>query len=641
MYKRLFSLIVALFIVNATYAQEEAWMPDPALREAVRATLEIPEGIPLNTNDMQRLYTLISNNETVQNLEGIQHATNLEYVQVVRCQISNLTPIAKLQNLRILQLYKNKISDLTPLSGLMGLEKLGLEHNQITDISPLANLKNLMELTLHNNRITDFSPLAGLTNLRVLTLEKNLSVDISSIPQNLIEFFTYDASCDLERSWVTERITNRDYPSVAGVWGDIINLPTLPGLQKTAYHDLYAANLPMLDLRFIETEKGIYVGGQISRAIEEREILEGKNPDFVLLAVINYYSGISKYDHSEYFPYLLKDEKGNLVIDDWDEVLLDFTLPQTQDWVIQQVAAISKCGLFDGIFLDHWTEDRRLKGYRTLEEEHTARDAILKSIRDVVGDNFLIMANSNNSKIPRWASYVNGIFMETLPSHFTNYKTLDYTNTDILEMEKTLLWSEEHLREPRINALETWVLANESPDSSRNLQWMRFFTSMSLTHSNGYILFAIGNRQDFVDSDYHSHYWYPFWDADLGQPVGEKAQLYKNQEGLFIREFTNGWAVYNRSGKTQQIRLPEKASGVTSGMKGKRSHVLPDLDGEIYLKSELGLEILPTADVNGDGIVNILDLVVVANAFGKDTPDVNGDGTVNVLDLVAVANAFE
>ena len=47
-------------------------------------------------------------------------------------------------------------------------------------------------------------------------------------------------------------------------------------------------------------------------------------------------------------------------------------------------------------------------------------------------------------------------------------------------------------------------------------------------------------------------------------------------------------------------------------------------------------------DVNGDGEVNILDLVVVANAFGEENPkaDVNGDGEVNILDLVAVANAF-
>ena len=45
-------------------------------------------------------------------------------------------------------------------------------------------------------------------------------------------------------------------------------------------------------------------------------------------------------------------------------------------------------------------------------------------------------------------------------------------------------------------------------------------------------------------------------------------------------------------------------------------------------------------DVNGDGVVNIQDLVAVAAALGEtgDTPaDVNGDGIVNIRDLVAVA----
>ena len=48
------------------------------------------------------------------------------------------------------------------------------------------------------------------------------------------------------------------------------------------------------------------------------------------------------------------------------------------------------------------------------------------------------------------------------------------------------------------------------------------------------------------------------------------------------------------------------------------------------------------ADVNGDGVVNILDLVVVAQALGTHSleADVNGDGVVNVFDLVQVAGAL-
>ena len=50
-----------------------------------------------------------------------------------------------------------------------------------------------------------------------------------------------------------------------------------------------------------------------------------------------------------------------------------------------------------------------------------------------------------------------------------------------------------------------------------------------------------------------------------------------------------------------------------------------------------------SSDVNGDGIVNIADLVLVASNFGKigrHAADVNGDGQVNVADLVLVAGAL-
>ena len=50
------------------------------------------------------------------------------------------------------------------------------------------------------------------------------------------------------------------------------------------------------------------------------------------------------------------------------------------------------------------------------------------------------------------------------------------------------------------------------------------------------------------------------------------------------------------------------------------------------------------ADVNGDGTVNILDLVFVASRLGNQgqnlPADVNGDGVVNILDLVLVAGMF-
>ena len=60
------------------------------------------------------------------------------------------------------------------------------------------------------------------------------------------------------------------------------------------------------------------------------------------------------------------------------------------------------------------------------------------------------------------------------------------------------------------------------------------------------------------------------------------------------------------------------------------------------------LEVLDTQrsveDVNADGVVNILDLVVVASNFGqtgKSRADVNGDGVVDIRDLVTVASVLQ
>ena len=50
-----------------------------------------------------------------------------------------------------------------------------------------------------------------------------------------------------------------------------------------------------------------------------------------------------------------------------------------------------------------------------------------------------------------------------------------------------------------------------------------------------------------------------------------------------------------------------------------------------------------TGDINGDSIVNILDVIVLINivlgaADSNDASDINGDGTHNILDIVALVN---
>ena len=243
MYKRLFSLIIILFIViNAAYAQDPQWMPDPILRKAVRQQLEIDTDTPLTKADILELVALdtarLQIAKKISNLTGLEYAVNLEFLILPQNHIQDIRPLTDLTKLTFLDLGGNAISDISPLAELVRLEVLRLWRNQIVDVSPLAELVNLNELWLNSNQIVDFSPLAGLVNLEKLIISDNLAGDFPAIPTSKLIEFIYDESCNLEGIPVSERIENRDYPSIFSAWHNIINLPRLSWNERLAYHSL-------------------------------------------------------------------------------------------------------------------------------------------------------------------------------------------------------------------------------------------------------------------------------------------------------------------------------------------------------------------------------------------------------------------
>ena len=418
-----------------------------------------------------------------------------------------------------------------------------------------------------------------------------------------------------------------------------MNLTALSYEDSLAYHDLWGQGLPF-DLRFQPTPPWYQLVGDIDRAVAQREELLAKNPNMIFLANLRLRDAGRAIYPEDWFGWL-RDENGNRIKRKRDPAdggyFIDFTRPEVQDHIVQQTISVAKCGLYDGIMFDAgWSEggrvlvDRSLEEwerqyYRTFEQELEARVSMIQRIRANVPDDFLILCNSNWAKLPITGSYINGGFMETFRDGYDVYQ-----NKTLAEIEDALLWFEANVREPQINCLRGEGIPTEPPDSPTNRRFMRLFTTMSLTLSHGYVLYTTGHHGQ-------GHFWYPFWDADLGRPVGPTAQRYQEDiESLYIREFTNGWAVYNRSGQAQAITLPSSASSVSDRGSPAASitHLLPDLDGEIYLKAK------NPADVNGDWVVNILDLVEVSNSFGESAPDPNGDGVVNVLDLVFVVQQF-
>lgn len=456
--------------------------------------------------------------------------------------------------------------------------------------------------------------------------------------------------CEVDRPRIVERVVNRSYPSIYASWShEIVNEPIPENVWEWSYYkdvlshrDFFWQGSFRAKVYFNthanEGTQLVFRRGRFAdNVVDERSELQSLNPNFIFLASFAFNAVHVEDGYPEDWPYWLRDETGKIVFEPaYSQHVIDYTIPGAQDHIVEMAVSVAKCGIFDGIFMDLWgEEEEEIPG--TANTAHLyhgnrveALVSLVKRIREALGDEFLILVNTRTLKIPRSAPYVNGAFIETWDAA--------YPRERLIELERALSWYEENLRYPQVNCLNIAINLNEPWDSPANQQLARATTTLSLTHSNGYNNMKGKNNSVL--------YWYLFWDAPLGGTVGgneTKGVLYETPkgeriDGLFIREFTGGWAVYNRSGKERLIQLPEKVRGWHSGVEEKRWHTIPDLDGEIYLKNvTLGKHL---ADVNADGVVNILDLVIVANAFGKKEPDLNSDGVVNVLDLVLVSNSI-
>ena len=577
----------------------------------------------LSVSDLSLLSTLTSLrylalwDNQISDISPLASLTSLVGLDLGGNQISDISLLSKLTDLVELSLGDNQISDISPLSALIELRNLSLSNNPLSDLSPLSNLVNLEVLELAYCNVSDVSPLAGLVNLRVLTMHHNLTRDFSALSglKNLTEFDN-GGICEIAPlpPSVTERIANRTFPSIALPAHSLVhNTEPVRWLTRWAdpdvyydvatKHDVYPyALLFGLGWQLTPTEptEGLATRlvGQPASVMDEYQKYAERNPNMLFIPAME----ITVYGELDNLPpnsgFWLRDTDGQVIENEgapWGEYTLDILNPEVQQLVIERVVGIAECGYFNGVMFDAFIRYHRYyyDKYLGIDGEVVveAYITILKGIRERVREEFLILVNANLGEFPQFAEFINGSFME-LEGKNPN----GYTYNELIEIENALSWNEEHLREPRINVLQAYG-AVQPPDSPDNLRWMRVFTTLSLTHSDGYCIFrSLVNRGEYNDG---VHIWYDFWNADLGKPVGEKGQLCDGCDGLFIREFTNGWAVYNRSGKPQRIQLPMQAASVANGITST-THIVSDLDGEMFLKQETG--------ITGDGTVKVLDL---------------------------------
>ena len=456
--------------------------------------------------------------------------------------------------------------------------------------------------------------------------------------------------CIVGREDVISRIENRSFPSIFSAWSNrVINYNDPESI--VTHNDLSIYGIFRgTQWRLSDTGSQLVSIGGNDYNVHIKNQVTDQNPNFIYISTLDYY-GAKPEVYPDDWKYWLRNKDGNRIRNGaWPEYLIDWTSPGAIDHFVQRALAIANCGLHDGIFLDWWDESPEWD-QEWADLYHSSKvDALVllvKRIREAVGDNFLIIVNTNTRKIPRSAPYINGAYMEAIG-------TVDgYTRERLIEIEDALTWYESNLRYPQVNSLEGRAIPKEPMNSHRNIQQFRAVLALGLTHSDGYISYVTGIVSPSHNHHYeiweghseehklgiphdhtHQRYWYDLYNVNLGKPVGAKSQTYNGIDGLFIREFAHGWVVYNRSGSEQSIRFGSHVSGKSSGF-GGTEHIIPDLDGEIYLKTK-------PIDVNADGVINVLDLVIVANAMGDTNgpADVNGDGIVNILDLVLISNGF-
>ena len=207
-------------------------IPDSNLRTAIEKALGKASGVTITTEDMKRLTQLIAPNASITDLTGLEHATNLTWLELHNNFISDLSllvantglgpgdviivngnPLNNASiNIHIPALVDRGVtvyfdnpfdkpvdipdSNLrTAIEKALGkasgatittedmkhLPQLIAPNASITDLTGLEGATNLELLELGNNFISDLSPLKGLTNLVRLDLNNNSISDLSPL----------------------------------------------------------------------------------------------------------------------------------------------------------------------------------------------------------------------------------------------------------------------------------------------------------------------------------------------------------------------------------------------------------------------------------------------------------------------------
>ena len=146
---------------------------DDNLASELREVLGLASDADIIDTHMVQLTSLDLYDVNIEDLTGLEYATNLTTLNVEDNSITDLSPLSDLARLTHLNLWNNDISDVSSLASLTQLEFLSFTDNSVSDVSALSGLVNLTKLYLKDNSVSDVSPLVNLTSLQELYLDGN------------------------------------------------------------------------------------------------------------------------------------------------------------------------------------------------------------------------------------------------------------------------------------------------------------------------------------------------------------------------------------------------------------------------------------------------------------------------------------
>ncbi len=174
-------VLTALAQLSTPPVQAEVSIPDAELAAVIRETLELPAGAAITVDAMRNLTELKTSLLGIADLTGLEHAVNLEVLDLWGTGVSDVSALENLTNLEWLYLGWTAVSDVSALENLTNLEWLRLGDTAVSDVSALENLTNLVELALSGTAVSDVSALENLTNLEVLWLSFTDVSDVSPL----------------------------------------------------------------------------------------------------------------------------------------------------------------------------------------------------------------------------------------------------------------------------------------------------------------------------------------------------------------------------------------------------------------------------------------------------------------------------